>query len=123
MMVQRLIAVVLSLIVMTGTAQAAELIMVEETYCSWCKRWNEEIGVVYDKTDEGRRAPLRRLMASDPVPADLTFKTRVRYTPTFILIEDGQEVARIEGYPGEDFFWPMLGQMLDRLPPPAEPET
>ena len=95
---------------------AAELVMVEETYCHWCERWNEEIGVVYDKTDEGERAPLRRVDISDPIPEDLTFKSRPNYTPTFILVEDGREVARIEGYPGEDFFWPLLGRMLEKLP-------
>ena len=25
---------------------------------------------------------------------------------------DGNEVSRIEGYPGEDFFWGLLGRML-----------
>ncbi len=49
----------------------------------------------------------------DPVPADLTFARKVVYTPTFILIENGTEVARIEGYPGEDFFWGLLGMMLE----------
>ena len=99
---------------------AAELVMVEETYCHWCERWNEEIGVVYDKTDEGERAPLRRVDISDPIPEDLTFKSRPNYTPTFILVDDGREVGRIEGYPGEDFFWPLLGQLLAKLPTPAD---
>lgn len=102
-----------------GPVFAAELVMVEETYCHWCERWNEEIGVVYDKTDEGRRAPLRRVDISDAIPDDLTFKSHPNYTPTFILIEDGVEVGRIEGYPGEDFFWPMLGQLLEKLPKDA----
>jgi len=102
-----------------GPVFATELVMVEETYCHWCERWNEEIGVVYDKTEEGRRAPLRRVDISDPIPDDLTFKSHPNYTPTFILIEDGVEVGRIEGYPGEDFFWPMLGQLLDKLPKDA----
>ena len=102
-----------------GPVFAAELVMVEETYCHWCERWNDEIGVVYDKTEEGRRAPLRRVDTSDPIPDDLTFKSHPNYTPTFILIEDGVEVGRIEGYPGEDFFWPMLRQLLDKLPKDA----
>ena len=97
-------------------AHAAELVMVEETYCHWCERWKEEIGVVYDKTEEGKRAPLRRIDISDPIPDDLTFVSHPNFTPTFILVEDGREVARIEGYPGEDFFWPLLGRMLEKLP-------
>ncbi|MDN3722589.1 hypothetical protein QW131_33425 [Roseibium salinum] len=33
---------------------AAELIMLEQPGCVWCKRWNEEIGVAYAKN---RRRP------------------------------------------------------------------
>jgi hypothetical protein len=31
-----------------------------------------------------------------------------------VLIDpEGQEAGRIEGYPGEDFFWGLLGRMLE----------
>jgi hypothetical protein len=33
-------------------------------------------------------------------------------TPTFALLEDGTEVGRTEGYPGEGFFWTLLGEMI-----------
>lgn len=107
---------ILGLVFSAAQTAAAELIMVEETYCEWCERWNEEIGVVYDKTPEGKRAPLRRVDQSDGMPADITFKSRASFTPTFILVEDGVEIGRIEGYPGEHFFWPMLGKLLKKLP-------
>jgi hypothetical protein len=29
-----------------------------------------------------------------------------------VLVENGAEIGRIEGYPGEDFFWGLLKQML-----------
>jgi hypothetical protein len=38
----------------------------------------------------------------------------VNFTPTFVLLVDGVERNRIEGYPGEDFFWGLLGRMLDQ---------
>lgn len=88
------------------------LVMVEEQGCIWCARWNAEIAPIYTKTPEGQSAPLRRMEVNAPTPDDLTFKTAPHYTPTFILVDDGQEVARIEGYPGEDFFWGLLGVML-----------
>jgi hypothetical protein len=34
------------------------------------------------------------------------------FTPTFVLVEDGTEAGRIEGYPGEDFFWPLLAKLI-----------
>jgi thioredoxin-related protein len=104
-----------------SAATAAELVMAEEKWCSWCARWNEEIGVIYAKTEEGKRAPLRRIDIHERLPEDLNFASRIHYTPTFVLFDNGQEVGRIEGYPGEDFFWGLLNRLLDDLPaPPAD---
>ncbi len=92
---------------------AAELIMVEEKGCIWCAQWNREIAEIYPKTPEGQAAPLRRIDKHQPLPDDLTLARDAFFTPTFILVgDDGVELARIEGYPGEDFFWGLLGVML-----------
>ena len=93
-------------------AMAAELIIVEQIGCFYCQLWNDEIAPIYPKTVEGKTAPLRRIDLYEKQPTDLTFNSRVQFTPTFILVEDGQELARIEGYPGEDFFWWVLSEMM-----------
>lgn len=94
---------------------SAELLMFEEPGCEWCERWNEEVGIVYDKTAEGRSAPLRRFMIRTKLPETIKLKTPATYTPTFILVEDGHEVGRITGYPGEDFFWGYLADLIAKL--------
>lgn len=94
-----------------GLASSADLIMVEEQGCYWCGVWNSEIGPIYPKTKEGAFAPLTKVDI-DAAPSQYKFAKRLAYTPTFVLVENGVELARIEGYPGEDFFWPMLEQML-----------
>lgn len=91
------------------------LIMVEENGCMWCARWNAEIAPIYPKTPEGQVAPLRRIEINEAIPADLTFTTPPHYTPTFILVDQGKEVSRIEGYPGDDFFWGLLNMMLVKV--------
>lgn len=91
-------------------AWAVDLVMVEETGCVYCARWHEEIGPIYPKTSEGRFAPLRRVELGETEALDL--QRRVIFTPTFLIVEDGTELARLEGYPGEDFFWPLLAQAL-----------
>lgn len=100
-----------------------ELMMAEEPGCIWCARWNTEIGPIYDKTGEGAAAPLRRVDITAPLPEDITLARSVNFTPTFILLIDGTEVARLEGYPGEDFFWGLLGQMLTAQNIPFEVKT
>ncbi len=110
-----ILAVVLT--TFTSPARAAELLMFEEDWCTWCERWNDEVGVIYHKTTEGKRAPLRRVDIHGSFPEDVTLALRPQYTPTFVLIENGREVGRIEGYPGEDFFWGLLGRLFEKLPP------
>lgn len=90
------------------------LIMAEEDGCYWCAKWNEEIGPIYPKTTEGKIAPLRRIDIHADAPDDLTFDKQLHFTPTFVLMKDGIELNRIEGYPGEDFFWGLLGVMIEQ---------
>lgn len=100
----------------TGTSKAAELLMFEQEYCSWCERWNDEIGGIYHKTAEGIRAPLRRIDIHGQIPAEFANLQTAVFTPTFVLWEDGQEIARLRGYPGDEFFWFLLSEMLEKLP-------
>ena len=86
--------------------------MVEEAGCIFCARWHSEVGPEYPITPEGQAAPLRRVDLHSDLPSDLILVSRPRFTPTFILVNDGRELARIEGYPGEDFFWGLLSRML-----------
>ena len=101
-----------------GPAKAeTRLIMFGEEWCEWCKRWEADIGGIYHNTAEGKRAPLVRADIGDPVPDGVVLNSRASFTPTFVLVEDGHEVGRIEGYPGEDFFWGLLNQLMQTLPP------
>ena len=81
----------------------------------WCQRFDREIAPAYDKTDEGKRAPLRRVDIAKPQPADLAFVRRERFTPVFVLIDNGREFGRIRGYPGDTFFWGLLATLIERL--------
>jgi hypothetical protein len=111
-------AVLLALLAATGEARAAELLILEQPGCAWCARFDREIAPAYEHTDEGRRAPLRRVDVTRPWPADLQSVTPDRLTPTFVLLDDdGVERARLRGYPGDNFFWPLLSEMLVRLTP------
>lgn len=106
----------------TGAKSApAALVMIEEPGCPYCARWHREVGVGYPNSSEGRFAPLTIIDISDPERR--AFK-RVTYTPTFIVVAKGREVGRITGYPGADFFWSMLGDILVKVGyrPDAEPE-
>jgi thioredoxin-related protein len=97
------------------TARAAELIMFERAGCEWCEAFDKQIAPVYAKTEEGLRAPLRRVDIEQGLPADLAFIRLERLTPLFILIEKGREIGRIRGYPGPESFWMQLTTLFEKL--------
>lgn len=97
-------------------AAAAELVMLEQPGCAWCARFNAEIAPAWPKTEEGRLAPLRRVDVTQDWPEDLADVAKERFTPTFILMEDGAEVGRLRGYVGNEFFWYRIGELLAKLP-------
>lgn len=115
----RRFVIVFALCCTAGAAGAAELVMFESDTCSWCKRWHAEIGPAYPNTAEGQCAPLRRVDIGDPRPEDLEDVAPIVFTPTFVVIDGGTEVARLVGYPGEEFFWTLLAQKLVKLPEPC----
>ncbi len=106
----------LALVAVPVPLRAAELLMLEQPGCPWCKRFDEEIAPAYAKTAEGCRAPLRRVDITGPWPADLAALRPERLTPTFVLMNDGLEIVRLRGYPGDEFFWSLLDDMLAKLP-------
>ena len=117
----------LILALLAAPAHAAELVVFEQKGCVWCQKFDREIAPAYDKTSEGQRAPLRRHDIAQPMPADLAFIRRERFTPVFVLIDDGREIGRIRGYPGDIFFWGLLANLIERLDrgetAPVEPAT
>ena len=94
---------------------AAELVMYERPGCPWCVRWHKEVGSIYPKTPEGARAPLKAVMLDRQSQAAYRLKEPVFYTPTFVLVEKGEEIGRITGYMGDDAFWSLMKMLAGKL--------
>lgn len=99
-----------------GAVRAAELVMFERQGCPYCAAWNREIAPIYPKTAEGQRFPLRRVDIHAERPEDLRPLGPIALTPTFVVLDQGREVGRIQGYPGDDMFWGLLDQIIAKLP-------
>ncbi len=85
------------------------LIMVDEPNCVYCRKWEAEIGGGYARSAQGRFAPLVKVRRKS---RELSGFNPVIYTPTFILVRRGEELGRITGYPGREFFYPELDALL-----------
>ena len=107
---------VVALAVGSKSIRAAELIMVHSPICEWCETWEHEVGVIYARTSQGGRAPLRRVDIDDVETSKFRVQRPVTYTPTFLLVHETREVGRITGYPGESHFWYFLDELLNKVP-------
>ena len=106
------LVVVFALIASVLPALSAELVMYRRAGCPYCLAFDREIAPAYPKTDIGKRLPLRQVHLDRGKDTSVELKSPVRFTPTFVLVEDGKEKARIEGYPGEFFFWGVLEKLM-----------
>ena len=93
-------------------AFATELVMYTRNGCPFCVRFEREVAPVYAKTPEGKAAPLRRIELPAGGVRGEGLREPVIATPTFVLVEDGQEVGRITGYLNDDMFWGLLGRLV-----------
>ncbi len=91
------------------TAEPVRLIMVEAPGCRFCAQWHAELGAAYANSAEAQFAPLLRVGRDAQVLKGL--KT-VTFTPTFIVLQGAVEAGRIAGYPGKDYFWAELQEIL-----------
>ena len=105
----------LMLTLTVSPSTAAELVMFESEACEWCEVWDEEIGVAYDKTNEAIVVPLRKIDIDGVIPTAYGHLKGLVYTPTFVVMDNGKELGRIIGYPGEDFFWQYLKEILMKV--------
>ena len=116
-------------ILLGSTAHAAELIMFRRAGCPYCLAWDRDVGAIYAKTEIGRKIQIQQIELGN-ARLKISLKSPVIYTPTFVLVEHDREIGRIEGYPGESFFWGLLQGLVQRLHsqplnglPTAEPAT
>ncbi len=112
---RRVFFLLVVVIFVPGSMNAANLIMFDSPVCEWCEIWEDEVGIVYHKTDEARVAPLRRISIHDPRADDFGNIRPVIYTPTFVLMENDHEIGRITGYPGEAHFWSLLEVLIGMI--------
>ena len=94
------------------------LIMFETRGCIYCKKWHEDIGAAYPKSEEGKIAPLRRIEMIENFQDQFKLNAPINVSPTFVLVSEKSEVGRIIGYQGDEFFWFLLSELLAKYKSP-----
>ena len=80
---------------------AAELLMFDDPGCVLVPPLERRDRAGLPALARGQQAPLRRIHIRDQAKAGVALASRINATPTFVLVEDGQEVGRIAGYAGQ----------------------
>lgn len=112
---RRILTALTLFLLLTGGAASAgalQLLVTHDAACGDFARWQREIGPSYATTPEGRAAPLLEVRTDGPWPDGLALASRPRATPTFILVDDGREIGRIEGYGDANRFHAGLSRLL-----------
>lgn len=97
------------------SSAAAELIMFRSPGCPHCLAWDRAVGEAYPRSEFGSIAPLRMIDLDRRRGPDIELRRPVVFTPTFVLVEAGREVGRIEGFTSDEFFWGLLERLVGRL--------
>ena len=118
MPISNLSAWALCIWLLSAGAHGAELLYFFSPSCGYCKAFDEEVAGIYPKTEAGRKAPLKRVEVDPdsfkPLEPDVAFDPGT--VPVFVLVEDGREIARLNGYSGDELFWMSMQRILDLLP-------
>jgi hypothetical protein len=96
-------------------ASAAELMMYRRDGCPYCAAWDREVGPGYNNSSFGKVAPIRMVDVHGVKPP-VALKSPIIYTPTFVLVNEGREIGRVEGYSSNDFFYGMIARLIGQLP-------
>lgn len=95
-----------------ANAQVTQLLVAYDNSCGEFSRWQSEVAPFYASRPEGHAAPLIPVSIDGRWPDGLVIGPRPRLSPTFILLRDGHEIDRTEGYSNPPDFYARLDQML-----------
>ena len=101
-----LLGVVLNFAALSHIAIAStKLVMVTSDHCPFCQAWERDIGVLSEKSPYAPSLPLTRVDIGSAMPESVTLQSPVLGTPTFLIIQNGQESDRQRGYDDAEMFW------------------
>ena len=105
---------------LTSTAYAAEMLMFSTKTCGYCRAFLKEVAPTYADTEHAKLLPLR-IISMDQKTAPKWFDEAytdkridpIVGTPTFVIFNNGTEVARLIGYQGKEKFYKDISKFIN----------
>lgn len=87
------------------TAIQQEVIVLEAPNCTYCNVFRQLVLPRYLRSKRAGDLPIRFVDVNDPAADQLKLSSSVTMVPTVVMMREGQEVDRINGYMGPEAFF------------------
>jgi thioredoxin-related protein len=88
-----------------STSTKFQLVVLEADGCIYCNVFRRQLLPAYEASLHGKKAPIRFIDINDPSLGKLGLTQPVGVVPTFVVLENNEEIGRIPGLVGRhDFF-------------------
>ena len=85
-----------------------EVIVFEIGGCKYCAAFRDNLGARYLASTTNRAAPMRFVDVGKLDPQAFQLRADINTVPTIVVLQDGREVDRVEGYPLAELLFGMV---------------
>lgn len=97
-----------------GPRTSMELVVFEHPDCTYCPIFRSRVVPRYQQSAHAAEVPLRFVDVTGAEADRLALNAPIRMVPTTVVMKDGREVDRIDGYWGTDNFLKMVAYIIDK---------
>lgn len=105
--------------VIPKTPAVLEVIAVEAPGCGYCNLFRRDVAPAYAASAAAKTAKLRFLDLNDKAIEAIRFAQPISLVPTVVVVKDGVEVARINGYVAPHSFYALIKSVLNEQANPS----
>lgn len=105
--------------VIPTTPAVLEVVAVEAPGCSYCNLFRRDIAPAYAASAAAKTAKLRFLDLNDKAIDAIRFAQPISLVPTVVVVKDGVEIARINGYVAPHSFYALIKSVLNEQANPS----
>lgn len=87
-----------------------ELIVLEVANCTYCDVFRQVVLPRYQRSKRAGELPIRFVDLNDPAADQLRLSSSVTIVPTVVMMREGAEIGRINGYMGPEAFFQSISQ-------------
>lgn len=101
---------------MPAATPQMELVVLEVDGCIYCNVFRQRHLANYKASRQGKKIPIRFVNINDPAVGNLGLSQPVGIVPTFVVLQNNQEIGRIPGLVGHHDFYRAIDHITAGVP-------